>query len=476
MTMLTYTVLTDPAPLEASAAGRPSTGTVYLLVTNTGQQAAYWSTTTVTVPIGNGTGDLTLTSNFNKIKTKGEYVPRPGTPPGTRPSVNVQRQGSNAVQATAPGGPIHFRPGDYMVLTLENVTVAAKPGLAVLTVTENAGRTKPEPGSLPPSSMAAVALVKTTPKELPTPRDFRPDKAMVDAGDKLTLHWEEIAGFGYEITYPGAPQPVPVSGGSWSPPAPKRATTYILTATGPNKQQHFLTTTVQVRNPELETLTATTEIKTPRVQGTATNWGLTITGTGAEISNGSGGKGPLTAGRAVFNGVLTEYVEGPNSGEGVITFPQGGVKIWRTGGSDDLGTLYAGKADLTGVNTEWVQGRSTDDGWISFPKEGVNVRQGSGAWGTVFAGKADLTGVNTEWVQGRNNDDGWISFPRYGVQVYQGGTNTHGAVYADSIRAKDAPYGQGGGWINLHDEGITVYLSKDGSNGLGNVTARAYKQ
>ncbi|MFF5213083.1 hypothetical protein [Streptosporangium sp. NPDC000396] len=426
MTMLTYTVLTDPAPLEASAAGRPSTGTVYLLVTNTGQQAAYWSTTTVTVPIGNGTGDLTLTSNFNKIKTKGEYVPRPGTPPGTRPSVNVQRQGSNAVQATAPGGPIHFRPGDYMVLTLENVTVAAKPGLAVLTVTENAGRTKPKPGSLPPSSMAAVALVKTTPKELPTPRDFRPDKAMVDAGDKLTLHWEEIAGFGYEITYPGAPQPVPVSGGSWSPPAPKRATTYILTATGPNKQQHFLTTTVQVRNPELETLTATTEIKTPRVQGTATNWGLTITGTGAEISNGSGGKGPLTAGRAVFNGVLTEYVEGPNSGEGVITFPQGGVKIWRTGGSDDLGTLEA-----SGVLAGWVEGPNSGEGVITFPQGGVKVW---GAGGSSDPGILYADGVAATYVKGLNPGEGDITFAQGGVRVWRNrDSNDAGTLYAGKV-------------------------------------------
>lgn len=62
--------------------------------------------------------------------------------------------------------------------------------------------------------------------------------------------------------------------------------------------------------------------------------------------------------------------------------------------------------------------------------------------------------------------------------MYPGGTDTttHGVVYADSVRAKDAPYGQGGGWVNLHDEGMTVYLSKNGSNGLGSVTARDYNR
>ncbi|MEV3986129.1 hypothetical protein, partial [Nonomuraea sp. NPDC049758] len=357
MTMLTYTVLTDPAPLEASATGRTSTGTVYLLVTNTGQQPAYWSTITVEVPVGSGAGDLT--SNLNKIKPSGEYRTWPGTrlgtwtgpPPGTRSPVNVQRQGSNAfqaTQATTPGGRTPFAPGDHMVLTLENVTLAAAAGLAVLAVTEKAGRTKT--GGLS-TSHAAVALAKTAPQELPAPHSFHPDKAMVNVGDTLTLSWQGPTGFRYEIMYPGAPQFVTVAGSSWSPPtAPKRATTYILRATDPTTQhQHFLTTTVQVRDPELDTLTATTEIKTPRLQGTKTNWGLTITGTGAEISDSSSVKGTLTAGKAVFDGVLTGYVEGPNSGEGVITFPQGGVKVWSTGGSNDLGTLYAG-----GIRTDYV--------------------------------------------------------------------------------------------------------------------------
>lgn len=397
MTMLTYTVLTDPAPLEASAAGRPSRGTVYLVVTNTGQQAAYWSTITVEVPVGNGAGDLTLTSDFNKIKPEGEY--KYGPPSGTRSPVNIQRQGSNAFQATAPGGTgpygtAPFAPGDYMVLTLKDVTVALTAGLAVLTVTENTSRTK---SAKPRSSSTVVALVKTAPKEFP-PHSFHPDKAMVNPGDKLTLSWQGSTGFSYEIMYPGAPQPVPVSGDSWSPPdAPDRATTYILIATAPDKQQHFLTTTVQVRNPVLETLTSTTGIKTPRVQGTATNWGLTITGSGAEISNDSGVKGTLTAGEATVSGVATEYVKGLNSGDGDITFLPGGVRVRRTRGSNDLGTLHAGQTTVSNLATEFVY-------------------------------------------------------------------------------AKFAPYGEGGGWINLHGEGITVYLAKDGRNGLGSVTARTYNQ
>ncbi|MCC5578203.1 hypothetical protein IMZ11_21490 [Microtetraspora sp. AC03309] len=418
MTMLTYTLITDPAPLEASAAGRPSTGTVYLVITNTGQQTAYWSTVKVEVHVGNGAGDLT--SDFNKIKTKGKY----GTRAGTRSSVNVQRQGSNAFLATAPGGTAPYgtaplAPGDYMVLTLENVTVAATAGLAVLTVTENTSRTKT---AKPSNSFAAVALVKTAPKELP-PRDFRPDKAMVDAGEKLTLSWQGSAGFRYEIMYPGAPQPVPVSGGSWSPPAPKRATTYILIATDPNtQQQHFLTTTVQVRNPVLETLTATTGIDTPRVGGPNGGDGAVAFSQGGVTvwrARDSNDPGTLHAGEVVFDGVATGYVKGLKAGDGDIDFLPGGVKVWSTRGSSYPGTLDASEVVVNVVATKYVKGRNSDDGYIGFLPGGVKVWRTSAINdpGTLHAGEAEFNGVATEYVKGLNPTDGALTFVWAGAKV-----------------------------------------------------------
>lgn len=391
MTMLTYTLLTDPGPLEASVAGwPPSTGTVYLVVTNTGQQAAFWSRITVQVSVGNGAGDLT--SDFGKIKPKGEY----GTWSGTLSSVSVQPgpQGSNTFQVTAPGGRASFAPGDHMVLTLEEVTVAPAAGLAVLKVTENTGRTRT--GRLS-GSVAAVALVKTAVKKIPSPRDFRPDKVMLDDTDTLTLSWEGSDDFSYEILFPGGQRSITSNARSWSPAAadaPKRATTYILVATSRSTPQrkHYLTTTVQVRNPVLETLTATTGIDTPWVQGATdtTKGRVTFTGTGVEISNNSGGQSTVTA----------------------------------------------DKADLTGVNTEWVQGRSTDDGWISFPKDRLNVyRDGSRSWGNVAAEKADLNGVSTKWVQGKGDRDGWIDFSYYGVNVFRHdeGTKRWGVIGVNRI-------------------------------------------
>ncbi|MFI7108381.1 hypothetical protein ACIBK9_18905 [Nonomuraea sp. NPDC050227] len=391
MTMLTYTLITDPAPLAASEAGRQSksTGTVYLLVTNTGQTA--YATIKVTVPVGTGAGHLT--HDFTTITPKGEHT---DIKTGRTRAVTVQTQ-NFAVQVSDQGSAVSFGPGDHMVVTLENVTVAPEPGLAVLRVTEAAGRSKS--GGLRRSD-TVVAVVKTAPKDIPAPHGFLADDVVVDAGTKVTLNWEGSDDFTYEVLFPGGRKPVPrvKHPGSHGPyslvldagDAPRRDTTYTLVA-GFGAQRHTLTTTVQVRNPVLGTLTAVDGVTTPRLAGST-------------------------------------------QGDGSITFLPGGVKVWSTPGSD--------------------------------------------APGTVFADKADLDGVNTRWVQGRSSDDGWIAFSRFGLQVYPGGpgTSTHGVVYADSVRAKDAPYGQGGGWINLHDEGMTVYLSKNGSNGLGSVTARDFNR
>lgn len=83
-------------------------------------QTAY-SKITVTVPVGTGAGHLTQASDFTTITPEGEYA---DIRSGRTPPVTVQPQGF-ALQVTDQGGKaISFGPGDYMVLTLENVTVA----------------------------------------------------------------------------------------------------------------------------------------------------------------------------------------------------------------------------------------------------------------------------------------------------------------------------------------------------------------
>ncbi|MEU8196419.1 hypothetical protein AB0C10_21795, partial [Microbispora amethystogenes] len=425
MTALTYTILTDPTSLEASVDGRsPSTGTLYLMVTNTGKTVP-WLRIEVKVPVGDGAGHLTR--DISTIRPRGEYTDTQSGPQANTQPVIVQPQGVDVFQVTTQSGRLEaFAPGDYLMLTLEDVTVAPTAGVTVLMVTETIRTRRGWQ-----VSDAAVPVVKAAPKEIPAPRDFRPDKAMLDTGENVTLSWDGSDDFGYEIRFPGGHAAIAPGTHTWSPAdAPKRATTYILVATDPTTQkQHFLTTTVQVRYPVLETLTATTGIDTPWVQGTANKGRVTFTGTGVEVFNNSGGQGTVTADRADLNGVNTEWVQGRSADDGKITFPKDGLDVRQGGGA--WGTVHADRADLNGVNTEWVQGRSADDGKITFPKDGLDVRQGGGAWGTVHADKADLNGINTEWVQGRHADDGWISFPKEGLNVRKGVGQAWGTVFAD---------------------------------------------
>ncbi|MEV8635652.1 hypothetical protein AB0395_28725 [Streptosporangium sp. NPDC051023] len=168
-----------------------------------------------------------------------------------------------------------------------------------------------------------------------------------------------------------------------------------------------------MRYPELERLTATVGINTPRVQGTTTNWGVTFTGTGAEISNDSGAKGTLTADRA----------------------------------------------DVTGVNTEWVQGRGAGDGKITFPKDGLNVSQGTGAWGTVHADKADVNSVITKEVHEPAGGRNYIRFePSIGVHIF-------GGVTTGWVRGQ----GDGEGSIRFSPDGLEVRRKAPGGHALGDV-------
>ncbi|NUW43663.1 hypothetical protein [Nonomuraea rhodomycinica] len=419
MTALTYAIFTDPAALEASAAGRRSrsTGTVYLVITNTARRTD-WLKIEVRVPVGDDAGDLTP----DLTEMKGEYTDnRWGARPRSQEVKVGRQQGGDVFEVTPQaGGAASFKPGDYMVLTLENVTIASTAGPVVLTVRE---KTEDDDGEH--TRYTSVALLKTSPAEIAAPCGFHPDKGMVGAGENLTLSWEGSPELDYRILFPGGHADIPSGTRTWSPAdAPRRATTYTLVATDPvTQKQHFLTTTVQVRHPVLETLTATTGIDTPWVRGAADGekGRVTFTGRGVEISDNSNRKGTVTA----------------------------------------------DKADLNGVNTGWVQGRSTDDGWISFPKEGLNVRKGAGqAWGSVFADKADLNGVNTAWVQGRSADDGWITFPVEGLKVHRKddshlthldvGYATHDIVKTRIVRGlRDDD-----GWISFRKEGLNVHRER----------------
>ncbi|WP_157429796.1 hypothetical protein [Actinomadura oligospora] len=391
MTMLTYALLTEPAYLEASQAGRsPSKGKVHLVVTNTGREVD-WVTIEVTVPVGNGDGGLT--PDIGTITPKGTYThthvnAQLLTPPATVPVTFQRVQGTNTFQATPPAGAKAFHPGDYMVLALEDINVAAASGLAVLMVRET--RSTQQGYEV---RFAAVPLMKAAATEVPAPRDFRPDKVMLDVGDLLTLSWDGSDDFDYKIVFPGGESAVQRGKRTWSPAAdaiPRRATTYTLVATSRTtpRVEHFLTTTVQVRHPVLETLTATT-------------------------------------------GINTERVRGRNADDGWISFPKEGLNV-RKGTGKTWGSVFADRADLNGVNTTWVQGRSADDGWITFPVEGLKVhRKDDNHLTHLVVGYATHDIVKTRIVRGVVDDEGWISFRKEGLNIRRGGGGTErGTLFA----------------------------------------------
>lgn len=330
MTMLTYTVLSDPASLEASRVGPTrSTGTVYLLAANTGA-TAYWAHTKMTVPAGDRAGDLTPDPTTLAV-TGVRHVRRPAGQTTLR--VQAPATATDPFVFTDPGGRISLAPGDYLVLTLKDVPLAAAAGLAVLEIEEAASR---QPRARLSTGYAAVPLVKTAAKPLPAPTAFYPVQAMVDNGDTIVLRWEGPDELDYTLLLPDG-NPVPVTTpGQWTPApgtGPKRDATYTLIATDTNTmQQYYLTTTVQITSPTFESLTAT-------------------------------------------NGIHTPWVQGPTTQDAWIHFDKDGVVVRRHQGTQYVpGTLTAGKATLDGVNTEWVQGPDPQtSGWITFPPEGMAV-------------------------------------------------------------------------------------------------------
>ncbi|WP_242904522.1 hypothetical protein [Actinomadura terrae] len=362
MTMLTYTLLSDPAPLAASTAGQArSTGTVYLMVTNTGPTAAHWSGNEVTLPVGEGTDGLTpdlstikATGTFHDAKTGGVRKLKVPTPAATGPFV-----------VTDPSGvKIPFAQGDHLLLKLEGVAVAAAAGLAVVRVKELASRTTKAKVS---TGFAVLPLVKTAARASAAPSGFRPVQAMVDDGDRLHLRWDGPADWAYTIALPdGTNAAVPTPGPlEWKPApgtGPKRDSTYTLIATEPGTgHRHYLTTTVQVRTPTFET-----GVHALKVQGIGNTGSLTFTSVGIDVFSNTGTRGVVQSFSVVAERVNTDRVQGTGSRAGWITFPEGGLQVCN--GNFDTPRIGAVFAESGIYQRQFVPGE--ENRWISMSDGG----------------------------------------------------------------------------------------------------------
>ncbi|MFJ5025835.1 hypothetical protein [Streptomyces goshikiensis] len=397
MAALSYEILTDPVPLQTSGSDDAQTsvaGTVYIVVSNPTTDWVPWYQIEVVLPCGKEAGDLT--DRPDMIKTGIEpYAVRFGDVPK-----DEWDAGTRTFTVSAALGGL-FTPGDSMVLSLDGFPVSDKEGLVRLMVNEISGG---DPGDGVRTHPLTLSLLKRAPK---TPRNFRPEEALVDGGENVVLVWDGPDTLTYTIEGPdGLSVPVPQRSGPdwrWSPgpdDAPLRDATYTLVATSPDGRQPgcFLTTTVAVRRPEFEAVTATQGLFAPRIEGTTDKGVIVLTEDGVEVLAADGEPGLVSAGKADVEGVTTRWVRGRDAAAGWIEFPAAGLNVFRGEGDRKWGTVAADKADLNGINTAWVQGRDAAAGWIEFPAAGVNVFRGEGdrQWGTVAADKADLNDLVTD--------------------------------------------------------------------------------
>ncbi|MFE4204987.1 hypothetical protein ACFRSX_28660 [Streptomyces goshikiensis] len=397
MAALSYEILTDPVPLQTSGSDDAQTsvaGTVYIVVSNPTTDWVPWYQIEVVLPCGKEAGDLT--DRPDMIKTGIEpYAVRFGDVPK-----DEWDAGTRTFTVSAALGGL-FTPGDSMVLSLDGFPVSDKEGLVRLTVNEISGG---DPGDGVRTHPLTLSLLKRAPK---APRNFRPEEALVDGGENVVLVWDGPDTLTYTIEGPdGLSVPVPQRSGPdwrWSPgpdDAPLRDATYTLVATSPDGRQpgYFLTTTVAVRRPEFEAVTATQGLFAPRIEGTTDKGVIVLTEDGVEVLAADGEPGLVSAGKADVEGVTTRWVRGRDAAAGWIEFPAAGLNVFRGEGDRKWGTVAADKADLNGINTAWVQGRDAAAGWIEFPAAGVNVFRGDGdrQWGTVAADKADLNDLVTD--------------------------------------------------------------------------------
>ncbi|GLW18836.1 hypothetical protein Stsp01_55790 [Streptomyces sp. NBRC 13847] len=442
MSVLSYAVFTDPAPLQVSQPDMPSVGSVYVTVSNSNATEVRWDYIAVDVPSGSGSGDLTedVTAINPRIET--DYVPAAGEEAAQFTFVSTR---GNFLAAAPSLRRMTLPPGGSFTLILEDIPMSGLAGLARLKIREYARCDGSHPMHV---RHLAFALPKSTPK---IPRNFHADTTLVDvdAGDTVTLRWDGPDNLDYWIRTPDGQEELAQKAGSgpgvsltsyqWPVTStPARGTTYTLVGRAPQSagqpdRGYFLTTTVHARIPEFESGT-----RTPWIEEADNASRVAFSPTGVDILSG-GSLGTVTADEGILMSALrTKRARGLDDGDGWVEFPADGIRVGH-GGDSELGTVTAERVSANGVNTAWVQGRGTGDGWISFPQSGVQVyKDGKREWGTVDADKADLNGVLTKWVQGRGDSAGWIEFPAAGVNVFQGAGNRQwGTLAADKADLND---------------------------------------
>ncbi|GAA2707554.1 MULTISPECIES: hypothetical protein [Streptomyces] len=436
MSVLDYAVFTDPALLQVSQPGAPSVVSMYITVSNSHHTEVQWDFISVDLPDGKGADALTEVADDIRARVEIDYAVQPGEEAPEFGFISSR----HIFRAAAPSlRRLTLPEGGSFTLILENIPVSGEKGLARLKILEKAS----VPGGLTPNLRQVVfGLPKSTPA---TPRNFRPDKSLVDAdaGEQVTLWWDGPDNLDYWIQYPGgqkvlarqkSPGPsVTQTSYAWSvSPTPKRDTTYTLVAgttdsAGQPEQGYFLTTTVHVRVPEFES-----GMRTPWVEGTGNNSRVAFSPAGVDITSGSG-RGTVTAATADLNDLVTDRAQVKEH----LTLDGGLTVNGRLEAKSDLnvtGDVVAGR-DLT-VNGDLRPTRNLEVGGAVIAGD-LTVRDklttDHDRFTLIVHGESLFLGkVNANRHLSVRNKDAWIMHVNDDMVAIQGNLRVHGAFRSDS--------------------------------------------
>jgi hypothetical protein len=360
-TLLTYSLMTTPAPVQVSPqAGPPSVAALTFVVScpvDIGQATV--TQIAFNLPVGTDSGSLTNVGG------------------GISPSVSSSGPDSWQIGPGAAPGSFVLTPGSGQPGTIDaqGLTVALT-GIQVSPVVGTA------PVNVVEQALADGHSLETRVTGIAVPKfpygfqagNFAPDEPLVQHGGRVTLTWVGSTNAAYTVFW-GTGSQVVTDVRTWTSPALVDTTTFILEVkaqeAGETVTQDF-STTVIVADPDL-TATSLTVLTTSTLQGgvtvgaTANPADLTVNGAGSLASLSVSGTANLTDGLSVTGGANITGSVGINTNTPIAALTlQTGSQPPNAIGNASNGLLISAGPQSASINLGIYDSGATDDqyGWI----------------------------------------------------------------------------------------------------------------
>ncbi|MEU8547164.1 hypothetical protein AB0C81_09190 [Streptomyces roseoverticillatus] len=232
--VLTYTVESDPEPIQVSQGTTPKTATLRITVTNHRQSAVHIESVRFSFPVGGGPAELS--------SNPGSAEPQVDDIKFWRFDLDEERPGSAVL---TPKRSATLPPGGQLELALAHIEINSAVGTSTLTIEESI---KNEGTCTEERPLAKVPAGFTT-------GDFRPERILVRSGNSAELTWrgESRPGATYTMLHDGQPCDVTCVR-HWESPPLHRDTAFALVVEvteGGNTAEYAMTTVVTVARPDL---------------------------------------------------------------------------------------------------------------------------------------------------------------------------------------------------------------------------------